>query len=98
MESKSDRLHSSIESFIKIQMRNGQNLSTDEIFDTMKKERPLLYRYFKPSLDQLMFFIVSNNRDLVGTTPDLKRITRSSNKTTPCEKFPQWEPKKREMK
>jgi hypothetical protein len=48
-----------------------------------------------------MFFIVSNNRDLVGSTPDHKRVTRSSKNTTPIDKYPSLdalETKKRENK
>jgi hypothetical protein len=65
-------------------------MAPEEILDTLKKERPLLFRYFKPTLEQLTYFIVSNNRDLVGTisTPDVKRITRSSRNTTPADKYP----------
>lgn len=53
----------------------------------------MLYRYFRPTIEQLTYFIVSKNRDLVvnnscGTTPDLKRVTRSSKNNTPSDKYP----------
>ncbi len=71
-----------------------------EMLDCMKKERPQLYKNFKPSKEQIAFFIISNCRDLIDSIdtksikkdqqqiPDSKRMTRSNKSVTPGEKFP----------
>lgn len=84
--SNQDRLHSSIESYIKLQIKKTKTLSSNDIYENMKKERPLLFKYFNPTIEQISYMILSNNKDIL--TPDMKRKTRSSKNTTPCDKYP----------
>lgn len=46
------RMHTSAEAFIKIQLRENVNsfLSPNELLETMKRERPKLYQFFKPTI------------------------------------------------
>ena len=52
----------------------------------MKKDKPQLFKNFNPTIEQITYMIVSNNKDIL--TPDMKRRTRSSKNTTPCDKYP----------
>jgi hypothetical protein len=52
----------------------------------MKKDKPHLFKSFTPSIDQVTYMIVSNNKDIL--TPDNKRKTRSYRASTPCDKYP----------
>lgn len=59
-----------------------------------------MYKHFKPTDDQLTYFIAVNVKEVYVRTPDGKRHTRSS-RHTPSGKYPtQLEsfPKKRENK
>ena len=52
----------------------------------MRKEKPQLFKNFNPTIEQISYMILSNNKDIL--TPDMKRKTRSSKNTTPCDKYP----------
>jgi len=55
-----DRLHTSVESFVKMQVKKGAAISPDVILENLKKERPQLFKHFKPTQDQVTFIIMSN--------------------------------------
>ncbi|CDW89149.1 UNKNOWN [Stylonychia lemnae] len=89
-QSESIKMHSSSESFIKINTKNKVKVSPDELLELMNCQQPIMFKYFKPSIDILTFFLASINKEIiVPVTPDIKRITRSSKNVTPCSKFPE---------
>lgn len=59
-----DRLHASIEAFVKLQLKQNEEelASPEDLFETMRRERPKLHQFFRPSLQQLAFFLISNSR------------------------------------
>ncbi len=67
----------------------------------LKHDMPNLYKHFRPSEDQLTYFIaVFVKEGHFGGTPEGKRHTRSQ-KYTPSGRYPSWLedfPKKRESK
>eukprot|EP00347_Sterkiella_histriomuscorum_P020828 403336312 len=89
------RLHSSCESFIKLQIKNKTKVSPDDILEQMKHQQPLIYKHFKPTLNKLAYYLMSLgkeiNVDFESITPDVKRVTRSS-RATPVTKFPEQQP------
>lgn len=54
-----DKIHMSIECFVKQQIKTGVSISPEVILENLKKERPQLYKNFRPSQDQLTYFIYS---------------------------------------
>eukprot|EP00347_Sterkiella_histriomuscorum_P016596 403352581 len=100
---RSDKIHTSAEAFIKLQMRERRGNQPTEILECMRRERPQLYKYFRPTTDQIAYYIVSNTRELTSNIDafDGHRITRSNKSTTPVNKFPidlDHMPKKRDQK
>ncbi len=90
-------------------MKEKKPHGPNEILESMKKERPQLYKNFRPSAEQVAYFIVSNSREFMNVIDqepnnqavDSRRITRSIKSVTPGEKFPaslDEMPKKRDKK
>lgn len=55
-------MHTSIEAYVKIQMKKNSEelILPEELLDNLKRERPKLYQFFKPTMPQLAFFLISN--------------------------------------
>lgn len=49
--SASEKLHTGVESFVKLQIKNGISLSPNDILENMKKERPQIFKFFKPTIE-----------------------------------------------
>lgn len=47
-----DRLHASVEAFVKLQLKQNEEelASPEDLFETMRRERPKLHQFFRPSL------------------------------------------------
>ncbi|TNV81981.1 hypothetical protein FGO68_gene3475 [Halteria grandinella] len=63
-ENRAERMHSSIEAYIKLQIRANEDdfIHPDELIEKLRRERSKLYQYFKPTMQQLAFFLMSNCR------------------------------------
>lgn len=60
VDSMNDRLHTSVDSFIKTQMKKFPSfVDTKELTDLIKKKHPMLFKHFLPTQDQLVFFLVT---------------------------------------
>jgi hypothetical protein len=54
-----------VESFVKLYLKQNQEDSLpkpDELLDALHRDRPKLYQYFRPTPEQVAFFLISNNR------------------------------------
>jgi len=54
-----------VESFVKLYLRQNQEESLprpDELLDALHRDRPKLYQYFRPTPEQVAFFLISNYR------------------------------------
>ncbi|CDW88268.1 UNKNOWN [Stylonychia lemnae] len=88
---KSDKIHTSVEAFIKLQMREKRGYTPQEILENLRRERPQLYKNFKPSIEQIAYFILGNTRELATKVEKFnnQRITRSKKKKSLSNRFPQ---------
>jgi hypothetical protein len=48
---KAEGIHTAVESYVRIQLKKGASLSPEDIIESLKSDRPQLYKYFKPTID-----------------------------------------------
>jgi hypothetical protein len=61
-ENSNGRLHSSVESFVKLKMKDPEHedIQPEVLLDMLRRERPKLYSFFRPTLQQLCYYMISS--------------------------------------
>ena len=63
-ENSNGRLHSSVECFVKLKMKDSdhEDIQPEVLLDVLRRERPKLYSFFRPTLQQLCYYMISSLR------------------------------------
>ena len=63
-ENSNGRLHSSVECFVKLKMKDSdhEDIQPEVLLDVLRRERPKLYCFFRPTLQQLCYYMISSLR------------------------------------
>ena len=53
-----------MEAFVKLKMKDSDNedIQPEVLLDLLRRERPKIYSYFRPTLQQLCYYMISSQR------------------------------------